>query len=73
MSVLEDLMSGSILRLMIPDAIVTSLSVRWFGSQAIELPFRDPAGKVARHIVFGENSETREFIERGRAWSFGGG
>jgi hypothetical protein len=43
---LEDLQPNAALRAIIPDALVTVVSVQWFGSEALELTYKTPSGKV---------------------------
>jgi hypothetical protein len=42
---LEDLRPNAAVRGIIPDALVTVVSVQWFGSEAIELTYKDVARK----------------------------
>jgi len=44
MAVLEDLRSGGSIQGILPRGAVTVVSVQWFGSDAIELTYRDSAG-----------------------------
>ncbi len=47
MSKLEDLQPNASLRGVLPDALVTVVNVQWFGSEALELTYKD-AGRQAR-------------------------
>ena len=47
MSRLEDLQPNAAVRGILPDALVTVVSVQWFGSAALELTYKNAAGKVA--------------------------
>jgi len=47
MSRLEDLQPNAAVRGILPDALVTVVSVQWFGSEALELTYKNAAGKVA--------------------------
>jgi hypothetical protein len=44
---LEDIQPNSSLRGILPDALVTVVNVQWFGSEALELTYKDPSGRVA--------------------------
>ena len=44
MAVLEDLKSGGSIQGILPSGAVTVVSVQWFGSDAIELTYKDSAG-----------------------------
>ena len=48
MNKLEDLQPNAAVRGILPDALVTVVSVQWFGSEALELTYKTPAGKVAK-------------------------
>ena len=47
---LEDLQTGAALRGVLPDALVTVVSVQWFGSEAVELTDKTAAGAVANEL-----------------------
>jgi hypothetical protein len=44
MTKLEDLATNAALRGVLPDALVTVVNVKWFGSSALELTYKDPSG-----------------------------
>jgi hypothetical protein len=47
MSKLEDLTPNAAVRGILPDGLVTVVNVQWFGSEALELTYKSPDGKVA--------------------------
>ena len=47
MSRLEDLKPNAAVRGVMPDSLVTVVNVQWFGSEALELTYKTPAGMVA--------------------------
>jgi hypothetical protein len=47
MTRLEDLLPNAAVRGILPDSLVTVVNVQWFGSEALELTYKDPAGRVA--------------------------
>ena len=51
MSRLEDLTPAASIRGILPDSLVTVVSVEWFGSEALELTYKTPAGKVANELL----------------------
>jgi hypothetical protein len=53
MSRLEDLQPNAAVRGILPDALVTVVSVQWFGSEALELTYKNAAGKVANELLYG--------------------
>src|SRR5664280_2286131 len=69
---LEDLQTNASVRGVIPDALVTVVNVQWFGSEALELTFKDPAGRVANRLVYRHDETTLEVVDVGRPWSFDG-
>ena len=59
-------------RSQLPDALLTVVSVQWFGSEAIERTYKRAAGAVANELLFRHDEARREIVERGRPWSFDG-
>jgi len=72
MSKLEDLQPNAALRGILPDALVTVVSVQWFGSAAIELTYKSPTGKVGNELLYRYDEPRLEIVEQGRPWSFDG-
>jgi hypothetical protein len=46
MTRLEDLQSTAAVRGILPEQVVTVVSVQWFGSEALELTYKGPSGRV---------------------------
>src|SRR5574337_1066880 len=69
---LEDLQPTAAVRGILPDALVTVVNVQWFGSEAIELTYKDPAGRVANELLYRHDEARIEVVEKGRPWSFDG-
>lgn len=72
MSTLEALQPNASVRGILPDCLVTVVSVQWFGSQALELTYKDPAGKVANQLLYRHDEPRLEVAVQGRPWSFDG-
>ncbi|MBS0151032.1 MAG: DUF3883 domain-containing protein [Nitrospira sp.] len=72
MANLEHLQPNIAVRGILPDALVTVVSVKWFGSEAIELTYKDPAGRVANQLLYRHDESRLEVVEAGRPWSFDG-
>ena len=72
MSRLEDLQPNASVRGIIPDSLVTVVNVQWFGSEALELTYKTPAGKVANELVYRHDEPRFEIVKKGRPWSFDG-
>ncbi len=72
MTRLEDLKPNTVVRGIVPDVMVTVVSVQWFGSAAIELTYKDPAGRPAFVLLYRHDEPRLEIVEQGRPWSFDG-
>src|SRR5690242_7988525 len=72
MTKLENLQPKAVLRGVVPDALVTVVSVQWFGSEALELTYKTAAGKVANELLYRHDEARLELAEEGRPWSFDG-
>jgi SNF2 family DNA or RNA helicase len=72
MAILEDLKPNASVRGILPDCLVTIVNVQWFGSEALELTYKDPAGKVANELLYRHDEPRIEVVEQGRPWSFDG-
>jgi SNF2 family DNA or RNA helicase len=69
---LEDLQPNAAVRGILPDALVTVVSVQWFGSQALELTYKTPAGAPGNVLLYREDEARLDLVEQGRPWSFDG-
>lgn len=69
---LEDLRANAVVRGVLADGLVTVVSVQWFGSEALELTYKTPAGKVANELLYRDDEPRLEIVEIGRPWSFDG-
>ena len=49
---LEDLQPNAAVRGILTDGLVVVVSVQWFGSQALELTYKTPDGKVANELLY---------------------
>lgn len=67
---LEDLQPDATIRGILPDALVTVVSVTWRGSDALTLIYRAPDGRVADEILYRHDEGRLEVVEHGRPWSF---
>ena len=72
MNKLEDLQPNAALRGILPDSLVTVVSVQWFGSEALELTYKDPDGRVSNRLLYRHDEPDLEVVEEGRPWSFDG-
>ena len=69
---LEDLQANAIVRGILPESLATVVGVQWFGSDALELTYKSPNGKVANEILYRHDESRLEIAETGRPWSFDG-
>jgi SNF2 family DNA or RNA helicase len=72
MAKLDDLTPGAFIKGILPDALVSVVSVQWHGSEAIELTYKTSVGKVANELLFRADESRLELAEKGRPWSFDG-
>src|SRR3972149_747225 len=69
---LEDLTPGTVVRGILPDCLVTVVTTQWFGTEALELTYKDPSGRVANRLLYRHDEPNIEVVEHGRPWSFDG-
>jgi len=69
---LEDIQPNSTIRGIIPDGNVTVVNIKWFGTAAMELTYKDPSGNVANQLLYRHDEARLEVVEQGRPWSFDG-
>ena len=69
---LEQLTPGASIRGILPDAQVVVVSAQWYGSEALELTYKTPTGKVANELLYRHDEPRLELVEQGRPWSFDG-
>ena len=72
MTRLEDLQPNAAVRGILPDQVVTMVSVQWFGSEALEFTYKTASGRVANELLYRHDEPRLEIVEVGRPWSFDG-
>jgi superfamily II DNA or RNA helicase len=72
MTRLEDLQPTAAVRGILPEQIVTVVSVQWFGSEALELTYKGASGRVANELLYRHDEPRLQVVEHGRPWSFDG-
>jgi hypothetical protein len=65
MANLEDLQPNASVRGILPDRLVTIVNVQWFGSEALELTYKDPSGRVANVLLYRQDEPHLEIKEIG--------
>src|SRR5258707_4357584 len=63
MAKLEDLTRGAAVKGILPDCLVTVIDVKWYGSAAVELTYKDPSGKPSVVLLFRDRESTLEICE----------
>ncbi len=72
MDALEDLRQSASIRGIAPDGLVAVVNVQWYGSDALELTYKDAAGHIANELLHRHDEPRLEVVEAGRPWSFDG-
>src|SRR5271163_596652 len=72
MSKLEDLQPNASVQGILPNCLVSVVNAQWFGSEALELTYKDPGGKVANELLYRHDESRVDVVELGRPWSFDG-
>lgn len=65
MALLDDLRPTAAVRGVIPDALVTVVQVQWFGTNAIDLTYKDPAGHVGSVLLYRHDEPRLEVADQG--------
>ena len=69
---LEHLTSGTSVRGILPDGIVTVVNTEWFGSDVLELTYKTPTGTVRNQLLYRDDESDLEVVADARPWSFDG-
>src|SRR3984893_15525663 len=72
MARLEDLTQGASVKGVLPDCLITVVDIRWHGSTAVELTYKDPSGNLGNQLLFRDNEPSLQVVNEGRPWSFDG-
>lgn len=72
MTRLEDLKPQALVRGILPNVPVTVVNVHWFGEYAIELTYKDPAGRLGNVLLYRDDEPRLEIVQEGLPWSFDG-
>jgi SNF2 family DNA or RNA helicase len=68
----EELKRGATVKGILPDGFITIVDVRWIGSIAIELTYKDSKGKLGNELIYRDREVDLEILEAGKPWSFDG-
>jgi SNF2 family DNA or RNA helicase len=69
---LEDLQPNIAVRGILPETLVTIVSVQWYGDNALELTYKDPSGRVSNEVLYRTDEVRLQVAEKGKPWSFDG-
>jgi SNF2 family DNA or RNA helicase len=69
---LEELRPNGVVRGVLPDGLVTVVNAQWFGSDALELTYKDSTGRVGNVLLYRSDEPRLEIVEQGRPWGFDG-
>src|SRR6202167_223231 len=72
MAKLEDLTTGTLVKGILPDALIELVNSKWHGSDVLEVFYKDSAGRVGTEILFRDRESALQIITAGRPWSFDG-
>ena len=64
MARLEDLKQGASVRGVLPACLVTIVNAQWFGSEALELTYKNASGKVANELLYRHDEPRLEIVDR---------
>ncbi|MCL6590153.1 MAG: DUF3883 domain-containing protein [Firmicutes bacterium] len=70
MARLEELTRDSVIKGILPDALVTIIDVKWHGSNAIEVTYKDNHGHLGNELIFRDRENSLEIASIGLPWSF---
>jgi hypothetical protein len=56
---LEDPPRGPAVRGVLADGLVTVLDVQWYGSDAVELTYKDAGGRTGNELLYRDREPTR--------------
>jgi len=72
MAALEDITRGAAVKGILPNSLATISDVRWIGTVAIEVTYKDSNGRLGNELLYRDREPTLEIVEAGRPWSFDG-
>src|SRR5271157_5625723 len=72
MAKLEELIRGATVKGILPDQLVTVVDVKWIGNTAVDLTYKDAAGRPANELLYRHSESTIEIVAEGSPWSFDG-
>ncbi len=72
MALLEEIKTGATVSGILPNGLVSIVNVQWFGSDAVEITYKDAAGKLSNQLLYRSDESKIAIEEEGQAWGFSG-
>jgi superfamily II DNA or RNA helicase len=66
---LEDVRRGTTVAGLTSEGAATVVDVRWFGTTALEVTYKDAAGRVANRLLYRDDETRVQPLEGGRLWT----
>jgi len=70
MARLEDLTPGALVKGVLPDGSVAVIQAKWYGSNVLELTYKDTSGNPRCELLYRDREPTLEIASAGLPWSF---
>jgi len=67
---LEDLKPNTVVRGILPERQVAVVSTQWFGTNALDLTYKDSDGRLGNTLLYRSNEQEISVVEEGRPWGF---
>ena len=67
---LEDLKRGIKVKGILSNELVTLIDIQWHGSSAVEVVFRNEAGKLDHEIIYRDREPALEILDAGKSWTY---
>ena len=72
MTTLEEITPDCSIAGIVPDGLVTVVAVKWIGTVALEVTYRDAAGRLGSELLYRDREPTLTVATHGKPWSFDG-
>lgn len=70
MAQLEDLTRGTVVKGILPNRPIAVVDVKWYGSDVVELTYKDASGRLGSELLYRDREPTLEIVTLGLPWSF---
>lgn len=70
MAKLEELKREACVRGISPSGLVTVVDAQFFGSDVVQLTYRDAAGRVDQELIYRDREADLEIVSEGKPWTF---